>query len=35
MYFEIIGTIKNVEIIAVEGSIHNIIRIRKQYGSAR
>ncbi len=35
MYFEIIGRIENVEIIAVGGSIRDIMRIRKQYGSGR
>ena len=35
MYFEIIGRIKNVEIIAVGGSIRDIMRLRKQYGSGR
>jgi hypothetical protein len=35
MYFEIIGRIKSVEVIAVGGSIRDIMRIRKQYGSGR
>ena len=35
MYFEIIGRIENVEIIAVGGSIRDIMRIRKQFGSGR
>jgi len=35
MYFEIIGKIENVEIIAVGGSIRDIMRLRKQYGSGR
>jgi hypothetical protein len=35
MYFEIINNIKNVETIAVGGNIHDIMRIRKQYGVGR
>ena len=35
MYFEIIGTIENIEIIAVGGRIREIRRLRKQYGSGR
>ena len=35
MYFEIIGRIENVEIIAVGGSIRDIMRLRKQDGSGR
>ena len=35
MYFEIKGRIENVEIIAVGGSIRDIMRLRKQYGSGR
>ncbi|MEZ5585361.1 MAG: hypothetical protein R3F37_23790 [Candidatus Competibacteraceae bacterium] len=35
MYFEVIGTIENVEIIAVGGNIRDIMRLRKQYGSGR
>ena len=35
MYFEIIGRIENVEIIAVGGSIRDIMRLRKQYGFGR
>ena len=35
MYFEIIGKIENVEIISVGGSIRDIMRLRKQYGSGR
>ena len=35
MYFEIIGRIENVEIIAVGGNIRDIMRLRKQYGSSR
>ena len=35
MYFEIIGTIENIETIAVGGRIREIRRLRKQYGSGR
>lgn len=35
MHFEIIGEITHIEIIAVERSIHDIERLRKQYGNAR
>ncbi len=35
MYFEIIGRIEKVEIIAVGGNIHDIMRLRKQYGIGR
>ena len=35
MYFEIIGEIDNIETIAVGGRIRDIMRLRKQYGSAR
>ena len=35
MHFEIIGTIGNIETIAVGGRIREIQRLRKQYGSAR
>jgi len=35
MYFEIISKIENVEIIAVGGSIHEIMRIRRQFGIGR
>ena len=35
MYFEIIGKIENIEIIAVGGNIRDIMRIRKQYGIGR
>ncbi len=34
-YFEIVGEIKEVEIIAVRGSIKNIIRLQKRYGIGR
>lgn len=35
MYFEIIGEIKNIEIIGVGGKIRDIMRLRKQYGHSR
>ena len=35
MYFEIVGKIENVEIIAVGGNIRDIMRLRKQYGFGR
>ena len=35
MPFEIVGKIEDVEIIAVEGRIRDIMRPRKQYGSGR
>ena len=35
MYFEIIGNIKAVEIIAIGGRIHDIMRLQKQYGPGR
>ena len=35
MYFEIVGKIKCVETIAVEGRIQDIMRLRKQFGAGR
>ena len=35
MHFEVIGKIENVETIAVGGRIHDIMRLRKQYGPGR
>lgn len=35
MYFEIIGDITDIEIIAVSSSIRDIARLRKQYGAGR
>ena len=35
MHFEIIGTIRNIETIAVGGRIREIHRLRKQYGPGR
>ena len=35
MHFEIVGTIENIETIAVGGRIREIMRLRRQYGSGR
>jgi hypothetical protein len=35
MHFEIIGDITNIETIAVGPSIHDVPRLRKQYGYGR
>ena len=35
MYFEIIGDITNIEIIATGSSIRDVARLRKQYGRGR
>ena len=35
MHFEIIGSIEDVETIAVGGRIREIMRLRRQYGSGR
>ena len=35
MHFEIIGTIENIETIAVGGRIREIQKLRKQFGSGR
>ncbi len=35
MHFEIIGTIEDIETIAVGGRIREIQRLRKQFGSGR
>jgi len=35
MYFEIIGEIESIETIAVGGKIRDIMRLRKQHGSAK
>lgn len=35
MYFEVIGKIENVETIAVEGRIRDIMRLRRQFGAGR
>jgi len=34
MYFEIVGEIGSIETIATGGRIKDIMRLRKQYGSA-
>lgn len=35
MHFEVVGKIKNVEIIATGGRIRDIMRLRKQFGAGR
>jgi len=35
MYFEIIGEIEGIESIAIGGGIRDIMRLQKQFGSAR
>jgi hypothetical protein len=35
MYLDIIGEVEEIETIAVGGRIHDIMRIRKQYGPGR
>jgi len=35
MYLDIIGEVEEIETIAVGGRIHEIMRIRKQYGPGR
>jgi hypothetical protein len=35
MHFEITGEIKSIETIASGGKIRDIMRLRKQYGSAK
>lgn len=35
MYFEIVGEITNVEVIAVGGNIDDIMRLRRQFGPGR
>ena len=35
MHVEIVGSIEDVEIIAVGGSIRDIVRLRKQFGLGR
>ena len=35
MFFEVTGNIENLEIIAVGGNIHDIMRLKKQYGIGR
>jgi len=35
VFFELIGDIKEIEIIAVRSSIHDVARLRKAYGRGR
>jgi len=35
MYLDILGEVEEIETIAVGGKIHDIMRIRKQYGPGR
>ena len=35
MYFEIIGDIKEIEAMAIGGSIRDIMRLQKQFGRGR
>jgi len=35
MYFEIIGDIRDIEVIAVGGNIQDIMRLRRQFGPGR
>ena len=35
MYFEIIGEIDDIAVIAVGGNIHDIMRLRRQFGPGR
>ena len=35
MYFEIVGEISDIEIVAVGGNIHDIMRLRRQFGPGR
>jgi hypothetical protein len=35
MFFELIGDVKEIEIIAVRSSIHDVARLRKAYGRGR
>ncbi len=35
MYFELIGDIERIEIIAIGGRIREVMRLRRQYGPAR
>ncbi len=35
MYFEVIGEITDVEVIAVGGNIDDIMRLRRQFGAGR
>lgn len=35
MYFEVVGEIRDIEVIAVGGSIDDIMRLRRQFGPGR
>ena len=35
MYFEIVGEISDIEVVAVGGNIHDIMRLRRQFGPGR
>jgi hypothetical protein len=35
MYFEIVGDIERIETIATGGKIRGIMRLRRQFGSAK
>jgi len=35
MHFDIIGDVENVQVVAVGGRIHDVMRLRRQFGSAR
>ncbi|MGO8751798.1 MAG: hypothetical protein ACLQNE_38135 [Thermoguttaceae bacterium] len=35
MYFELLGKIENIEIIAIGGRIREIMRLHRQFGPAR
>lgn len=35
MHFEIVGAVENIKLIAVGGSIRDIMRLRKQFGAGR
>ena len=35
MYFDIVGEIADIEVIAVGGGISDIMRLRRQFGSGR
>ncbi len=35
MHFEIVGEIGDIEVVAVGGNIHDIMRLRRQFGPGR
>jgi hypothetical protein len=35
MYFEIVGEIRDIEVIAIGGNIDDIMRLRRQFGPGR